>query len=256
MDPMTRPCSLLGVAAPLRCEAGDRPWAGDPSTDKPAAIGEDTAAASAIPYLPSKKSSAANLAGPPPGPALPEDWLARRLPGCSPPRGIPCGHVGAHASSPRGAERGGSAIPAVSPLPSKSAGRDDVLWRVWAAQGHGRHILDTVPRSQRACFAARNFLVKLLSRVTFDASHQGTSGDKGSLSLRGKGGREEAPRGAAAAARGTRGDGGSETRPRKLFQASLRAGSVQTHGAFAVFGQLVGLRDRLDGGRMMEPTMV
>ena len=27
-----------------------------------------------------------------------------------------------------------------------------------------------------------------------------------------------------------------------LFHASLRAGRVQTHGAFAVFGQLVGLR--------------
>lgn len=32
-----------------------------------------------------------------------------------------------------------------------------------------------------------------------------------------------------------------------LFHASLRAGSVQTHGAFAVFGQLVGLRGSQTG---------
>ena len=32
-----------------------------------------------------------------------------------------------------------------------------------------------------------------------------------------------------------------------LFHASLRAGSVQTHGAFAVFGQLVGMRGSQTG---------
>jgi hypothetical protein len=46
-----------------------------------------------------------------------------------------------------------------------------------------------------------------------------------------------------------RGGGGSETRPRRSVPCfcSRRAGSVQTHGAFAVFGQLVGMQGSQTG---------